>query len=110
MASGINVVDISGAELLARGARRRRKLGGGLHFFFMKDAVLHLLTQGPYLKDIGKENIHTPKSDVIGVIYSKLDPQVCRSCTARIFAQCHVALPNGEPRIAPDVNSGAIAR
>ena len=39
VASGINFVDISGAEMLAREARRRRKMGGGLYFYFMKDAV-----------------------------------------------------------------------
>src|SRR4029077_2636649 len=30
-ASGINVVDISGAELLSREAARRQKMGGGLY-------------------------------------------------------------------------------
>lgn len=97
-ASGINVVDVSGAELLAREAHRRRKMGGGLYFYFMKDAVYELLERGGYLKDIGKENIFGPKDDVIGTIYKRLDANICRTSTARIFAQCHVALPNGEPR------------
>ncbi len=98
VASGINVVDISGAELLAREANRRRKLGGGLYFFFMKDAVVHLLEQGPYMRTIGEASILTPKTEVIGTLYPKLDSEICRTCTARIFPQCHVALPNGEPR------------
>jgi sulfate permease, SulP family len=98
VASGINVVDISGAELLAREARRRRKLGGGLYFYFVKDAVLRLLEQGPYLKDIGKPSIFTPKSDVIGTLYPRLDAEICRDCAARIFPQCQLHLPNGEPR------------
>jgi SulP family sulfate permease len=31
-------------------------------------------------------------------VYAKLDTEICRNCTARIFAECHVNLPNGEPR------------
>ncbi len=101
-ASGINMIDISGAELLAREAKRRRKMGGGLYFYFMKDAVYELLERGGYLKDIGRENIFSPKDDVIGALYKRLDSDICRTSAARIFAQCHVALPNGEPRAAGD--------
>jgi SulP family sulfate permease len=100
VASGINVIDISGAELLAREARRRRRMGGGLYFYFMKDAVYELLERGGYLRDIGKENIFRPKDDVIGTIYRRLDSEICRASPARIFDVCQVALPNGEPRPA----------
>jgi SulP family sulfate permease len=98
VASGINVVDISGAEMLAREALRRRRLGGELHFYFMKDAVHEVLQRGGYLLQIGESNVFTPHDDVIGEIYARLDPEVCRRCTARIFPRCHVALPGGEPR------------
>ncbi len=98
VASGINVVDVSGAELLAREAKRRRATGGGLYFYFMKDAVYEFLDRGGYLPAIGKENLFGPRDDVIGTLYRKLDSDICRQSTARIFAQCHVALPNGEPR------------
>ena len=98
VASGINFVDISGAEMLAREARRRARLGGGLYFYFLKDAVHSFLAKGGYLADIGKQNIFSPKDDVIGTIYSKLDSDICYACKARIFRQCHIALPNGKPR------------
>jgi SulP family sulfate permease len=98
VASGINVVDISGAELLAREARRRRKMGGGLYFDFMKDAVRQFLGRGNYLKEIGEANVLERKADVIGTLYARLDPEICRGCAARIFPQCHVALPDGAPR------------
>lgn len=102
-ASGINVVDVSGAEMLAREATRRRKMGGGLYFYFMKDAVYELLERGGYLDAIGKENIFEPKDDVIGIIYKRLDSEICRTSTARIFAQCETALPNGEARAEEEV-------
>jgi SulP family sulfate permease len=98
VASGINIVDISGAEALTREAVRRRKLGGGLYFYFMKDAVRQTLDKGGYLKTIGAENIYSPKTDVIASIYPRLDPEICRRCAARIFPQCQPSLPNGEPR------------
>lgn len=97
-ASGINVVDISGAEMLKREADRRNQMGGGLYFWFMKDAVHDLLERGGYMKTIREENVFGQHINPIDIIYGQLDSQICRNCRVRIFPQCHVALPNGEPR------------
>lgn len=97
-ANGINFVDLPGAEMLAQEARRRRKMGGGLYFYRMKNEVARLLRAGGYMNDIGEENLFPVKANVIGAIYPKLDSEICRNCQARIFKQCHIALPNGEPR------------
>lgn len=96
--SGMNFVDIAGAEMLVQEARRRRKLGGGLYFYRMQEDVHSLLMKGEYIKDIGEENSFPAKSRPIDVIYPKLDSDICRTCAARIFAPCHKALPNGELR------------
>ncbi len=96
-ARGMNFVDIAGAELLVQEAKRRRKMGGGLYLYRVQPGVRKLLEQGSYLESIGEENIFPTKSHPIDAIYPKLDPEICRTCTARIFPQCHVALPNGEP-------------
>ena len=96
--SGINIVDISGAEMLAREARRRRALGGGLYFHFMKDDVREFLRRGGYLKEIGEQNLFMPTDDPIAAIYPKLDTAICRRCAVRIFKPCNVVLPDGEPR------------
>ena len=101
-ASGINVVDISGAELLSREAARRNRMGGGLYFWFMKDAVYALLKQGNYLKTIREDHIFAQSVDPIGILYPKLDSEICRNCQARIFPQCHIALPNGDLRAPAD--------
>ena len=95
---GMNFVDIAGAELLAQEARRRRKLGGGLYLYRVQTGVRELLERGPYLDAIGEQNIFATKSHPVDAIYPGLDSEICRTCTARIFPQCHVALPNGEPR------------
>ena len=41
--SGINFVDVAGAEMLAQEAKRRRKMGGGLYFYRLKDSVYKFL-------------------------------------------------------------------
>jgi len=97
VASGINFVDLAGAEMLAREARRRRGIGGGLYFYRVKDAVRELLARSGYLGEIGEENLFPVKSRPVAEIYRKLDSGICRSCRARIFRECHISLPNGEP-------------
>lgn len=99
LSSGINFVDIAGAEMLTQEAKRRRKMGGGLYFYRVKEKVCQLLQKGHYIEDIGKENIFEAKAHPITNIYPKLDSEICRSCTARIFDVCNVALPNGEQRV-----------
>jgi SulP family sulfate permease len=105
VASGINFVDMAGAEMLAAEARRRRNMGGGLYFYRMKDAVRRLLGRGGYLADIGEERIFAVKSRPVSAIYGRLDPEICRRCTVRIFRECHNRLPNGEPRL-PELAKG----
>ena len=79
-------------------AKRRNKIGGGLYFYRMQNGVRDLLVKGHYLNDIDEAHIFPTKSRPIDAIYPKLDPEICRTCTARIFKQCNIALPNGEPR------------
>jgi sulfate permease, SulP family len=97
VASGINFVDIAGAEMLAQEARRRRSLGGGLYFYRLKEAPRSLLEVGGYLAEIGHENLFPVKTRPVSEIYRRLDTEICRRCTVRIFRECHERLPNGEP-------------
>jgi SulP family sulfate permease len=101
VASGINFIDIAGAEMLANEARRRRRMGGALYFYRLKDAPRALLEKGSYMKDIGWENVFPVKTRATASIYPKLDSEICRTCGAQIFQECRIALPNGEPRVAP---------
>jgi len=99
VASGVNFIDIAGAEMLTQEARRREKLGGGLYFYRVKDSVCSTLRKGPYIADIGHENIFPPKARPIEAIYPRLDSEICRTCQAQIFPECKIALPNGQPRL-----------
>ena len=105
IASGINFIDIAGAEFLAHEAKRRRRMGGGLYFYRLKNEVIHLLERGHYMRDIGSKNIFPVKQNAIAAIYPKLDSAVCRDCKLQIFRECRIALPNGDPRAEPVVKS-----
>lgn len=95
---GINFVDVAGAEMLAQEAKRRKKLGGGLYFWRLKDSVYKFLHKGDYLNDIGEGAFFPSRSNITHGIYHTLDADVCKTCTARIFPECHgPTLPDGEP-------------
>lgn len=96
--SGMNFIDIAGAEMLVQEARRRKKIGGGLYFYRMQNSVRDLLIKGNYMRDIGEENLFPAKTHPIDTIYPGLDSEICRNCQARIFAPCNISLPNGELR------------
>lgn len=98
VASGINFIDIAGAELLAHEAKRRRRSGGGLYFYRLKNEVIDLLERGGYMASIRKENVFPVKFHAISTIYPKLDIAICRDCKLRIFRECKTSLPDGTPR------------
>jgi SulP family sulfate permease len=98
MASGINFVDLAGAEFLAEAARQRRKIGGSLSFYRMKDSLASTLRGGHFMEDIGEENLFPAKTRPAEILYPKLDNEICRNCRVRAFTICHQRLPNGETR------------
>ncbi|MEO1766091.1 SulP family inorganic anion transporter [Thiobacter aerophilum] len=88
LASGINFVDIAGAEMLAQEARRRRKMGGGLYFYRIKDSVREMLAKGGWLDEIGEDNLFPARADPMQRIYPLLDAGICACCDKRIFEVC----------------------
>jgi len=98
-ATGINFIDVAGAEFLADEAARRRALGGGLYLIRLKPGVCEPLNRGGYVDTIGKENLFAGKTETIAAVVDKLDPEICRTCTARIFREC-AARPGAEAALA----------
>lgn len=98
VASGVNFVDIAGAEMLAQEARRRRKMGGGLYFYRARDSIYNYLRKADKLDHIGQGGFFPAKSNWIKAVYPTLNPNICNNCEARIFSECKVMLPDGEPR------------
>jgi SulP family sulfate permease len=88
VASGINFVDLGGAQWLAQEAQRRRALGGGLYIFHMKDEPLAMMRKSGAFDAIGKENFFTLGDDLMPAIKARLNPQTCAQCFVRVFAPC----------------------
>ena len=91
VAHGINFIDLAGAHYLAEEAQKRRAKGGGLYFIRIKDTVQEQLAESGALKTIDGVNLFDTKTEAIETIYKRLDPEVCRTCRARIFRECQVA-------------------
>jgi len=86
--TGVNFLDVAGAEFLAQEARRRRDQGGGLYLIRPKPGVCQPLYAGGYIEDIGKDHMFSGKTETIAKVVEKLDPAICQRCTARIFREC----------------------
>jgi SulP family sulfate permease len=103
--TGINFIDVAGAELLVQEAKLTRDAGGELYLCNLKPAVLDVLKRGGFLDRFGRERVFDDKDHAIRAIYARLDAGRCRVCEAQIFNECKVTLPDGTPR-ATAVPSG----
>lgn len=88
VASGINFVDLTGAQLLAQEAQRRRAMGGALYVFHMKDEPLEMLRRSGAYAQIGADNFFTMGQDVMATLKARLNANVCAQCKVRVFAPC----------------------
>ncbi len=86
--SGINFIDVAGADLLVREAQRRRALGGDLYLCSIKPGVCDILKKGDYINEVGDDHVFTTKREAIAAIYRKLDPARCRQCRVKAFTEC----------------------
>jgi len=84
----VNFVDVAGAELLVREARKRRWDHGRLYIQGARAPVEAVLRNGGFLAELGEENLFRSKRDAIPAIVAQLDPAICARCTARVFREC----------------------
>ena len=98
--SGMNFIDMDGAEALANEARRRRTMGGQLYFIGIKDTVAHVLERTGFLDAIGRDNIFDSKTAALQNVYACLDKEICANCTKHIFQECG-AEPATNPPLTP---------
>jgi SulP family sulfate permease len=86
IASGINFIDLSGTELLAKEAARLRAAGGGLYLCNLKGKVIKPIIRNGHLRAIGKANIFANKSIALQRIQNRLGEHVCPGCQQRQLA------------------------
>ncbi|MGK0272213.1 MAG: SulP family sulfate permease [Cocleimonas sp.] len=89
--SGINFIDLAGAEMLISENKRLMKQGGGLYFVGLKQSVYEAAVNSNFFKQIGEEHYFDSKSEAIRVIYRDLDKNKCSQCKVRIFDECNAS-------------------
>ncbi len=88
ISSGINFIDLAGAEALVSENNRLKTQNGGLYFVGLKSSVYEFAAKSCFIKKIGSNNFFDSKSQAIHGIYQRLDRSVCKTCNALIFEEC----------------------
>ena len=88
VATGINFIDLAGAEALVAENNRLKNDGGGLYFVGLKSTVYEFAAKSCFIKKIGNDRFFDSKSQAIRGIYKRLDRSVCLKCNALIFKEC----------------------
>ena len=101
IATRVNLIDSAGAELLATLASSLKKSGVELYLCRLRPDVRALLERGGFVDQLGRDRVFDTKDQAIAAIYQKLDAAICAGCSARIFNECQVTLPDGSLRDAP---------
>lgn len=86
--SGINFIDITGAEMLVNEARRRRGLRGDLYLCGLKQNAMDFLKRGGYLDSIGADHIFESETKAVKAILSNIDNPECRKCQSPLYKEC----------------------
>jgi len=88
VASGMNFIDLAGAEALVSENSRLKKYGGGLYFVGMKASVYEFAAQSCFIKQIGSNQFFDSKGQAIASIYKRLNKSTCLTCQSLIFREC----------------------
>ncbi len=88
--SGINFIDLTGAEMLEQESARLKASGGGLYFAGLKRKVSTFIHKGHFDEHIGSAFFFETKREAIETITTTiLDHNYCRTCAFRVFQECH---------------------
>jgi len=99
--TGMNFIDVAGAELLVQEAQRLRREGRRLYLFRIKPVVMAFLERGGYLDDIGRDCVFESKSAGVAAAVARMQPGQCDGCTARVFTECRLSPAEPVPTPQP---------
>jgi len=97
--TGVNFIDMTGAEMIEQESDRIQENGGGLYFAELKPTVNNFIHRGHFDEHIGAQYFFEKKSEAIKKITTvALDHVKCQSCQFRVFDECRwPPLRGGEP-------------
>ncbi len=90
ISSGINFIDLAGAEALVSENNQLKKMNGGIYFVGLKSSVYEFAAKTCFIKEIGTNHFFDRKSEAIHQIYKKLDKDICKECQSLIFRECEM--------------------
>jgi SulP family sulfate permease len=105
VASGVNFIDTAGCEALVQASRAMRDGGATLYLCNLKPGVHDALERSGFLDEFGRDRVWPTKAEAIRALYKRFSVAQCASCTARIFTECHICLPDGMPRVVAAITS-----
>ena len=123
MTKSMNFIDLAGAEMWEAELAERRAAGGDLYFHRPRSQVLQTWAQTGFIAKLGEDHIFATKRHALHSIVPTLDPQICATCTVRVFEECphEAASPGnsgqpgqgteadgGDQAAAPEATAGAI--
>uniref|UniRef100_UPI0040564628 SulP family inorganic anion transporter n=1 Tax=Candidatus Electrothrix sp. TaxID=2170559 RepID=UPI0040564628 len=88
IATGINLIDLAGAEALIAENNRLKNMNGGLYFVNMKPSVYQFAAESGFIKEIGPDHFFDHKRHVIAAICKNMDKNKCSTCQTRLFKEC----------------------
>ncbi len=88
VSSGINFIDLAGAEALVIENRRLKAEGGGLYFVGIKSSVYEFAAKSCFIHNIGPSHFFDTKKEAIKELYNRVDHDICANCSALIFKEC----------------------
>ncbi len=100
MGKSMNFIDLAGAELWEQELNARRAMGGDLYFHRPRPEVIAMWQTTGFTRLLGPAHQFPDKRVAIATIFSKLDRNICSTCTARVFWECR-QLPPPLPVPAP---------
>ena len=86
---GINLIDLTGAEMLLHEAQRLEAMGGGLYFAGLKAQVYCAISRAHLINGIGNAHFFDDKKEAILKLRRLLRMQGrCEGCSALVFDEC----------------------
>lgn len=85
---GTGKIDLAGANFLITQARKIRARNGELILVAATKSTLSTLERLHVSEIVGAENISSHKSEAVTKAVGLADPEICKTCKARVFAEC----------------------